>query len=175
LASTPTLAADSYKIDAKHTTIGFTIMRQGYNKLVGGFRDFAGTISFDEANVANSKVSVDIKTGSFYSGFAARDKDLRSQNFFKVAEFPDMKFTSTKVEKTGAKTGKITGNLTLLGVTKPVTLDVKFNRKGARKGTTFTGFSATGALVRTDWGMNRYAKFVGPQVNLFIEVLAVKQ
>ena len=58
---------------------------------------------------------------------------------------------------------------------KPVTLDVKFNRKGARKGTTFTGFSATGALVRTDWGMNFLAKFVGPKVDIFLEVLAIKQ
>jgi len=59
-------------------------------------------------------------------------------------------------------------------MTKPVTLDVKFNHKGERKGTTFTGFSATGTLVRTDWGMNRFAKFVGPQVNLIIEMLAKK-
>ena len=175
LASTPSVAADTYKIDKSHTTIGFTIMRQGYNKLVGGFRDFDGTISFDEANPENSSVNVSMKTSSFYSGWAARDKDLRSPNYFNVAEFPDMKITSTKVEKTGDKTGKITGNLTLLGVTKPVTLDVKFNRKGERKGKTFTGFSATGTLVRTDWGMNRIAKFVGPQVDLILEVLAVKQ
>ena len=150
-------------------------MRQAYNRLVGGFRDFTGTISFDEGNVANSNVKVDIKTSSFYSGFAARDKDLRSPNFFNAVEFPDMKFVSTKVEKTGAKTGKITGNLTLLGVTKAVTLDVKFNRKGQFRGNTFSGFSATGTIDRTDWGMNRLAKFVGPQVNIILEILSIKQ
>lgn len=175
LASAPTLAADTYKLDKAHTTIGFTIMRQGYNRLVGGFREFGGTITFDEQNPVNSKVSVDIKTSSFYSGWAARDKHLRSPAFFNAAEIPNMKFVSRKVEKTGAKTGKITGNLTLLGVTKPVTLDVKFNRKGERKGKTYSGFSATGSLDRTDWGMNFLAKFVGPKVDINLEVLAVKQ
>ena len=86
-----------------------------------------------------------------------------------------MKFVSTNVEKTGAKTGKITGNLTLLGVTKAVTLDVKFNRKGQFRGKTFSGFSATGTIDRTDWGMNRLAKFVGPQSNIILEILAIKQ
>jgi len=170
-----TEAADKYKIDLAHTTVGFSIMRQGYNNLVGGFREFDGSIVFDEQNVSNSKVEITIKTASFYSGWAARDKDLRSPNFFNVQEFPEMKFISTKIVKTGDKTGTMSGNLTLLGVTKPVTLTVKFNRKGTRKDKTFSGFSATGTIDRTDWGMNRFAKFVGPKVNLSFEILAVKQ
>ena len=168
-------AAETYKIDLAHTTIGFSILRQGYNNLIGGFRDFSGTIVFDEKNVSDSKVEVTIKTASFYSGWGPRDKDLRSPNFFNVQEFPEMKFTSTKIVKTGDKTGTMVGNLTLLGVTKPVTLAAKFNRRGSSKNKTFSGFSATGILDRTQWGMDRFAKFVGPQVKLTIEVLALKQ
>ncbi len=168
-------AAETFKIDLAHTTIGFSIMRQGYNNLVGGFRDFSGSIVFDEKTVSNSKLEVTIKTASFYSGWGPRDKDLRSPNFFNVQEFPEMKFTSTKITKTGDKTGTIVGNLTLLGVTKPVTLAVKFNRRGSSKDKVFTGFSATGTIDRTQWGMDRFAKYVGPQVKLTIEVLALKQ
>lgn len=172
---TSSQAAEKYKIDVVHTTIGFTIMRQGFNNLVGGFRDFDGIIIFDEQNVSNSKVEVTMKTASFYSGWAPRDKHLRSPSFFNVLEFPEMKFVSTNVEKTGDNTGRIVGDLTLLGVTKRLTLTVKFNRKGTQKKRTFAGFSATGTLDRTDWGMNNLAKFVGPKVNIFLEVLAVKQ
>lgn len=170
-------AAEKYKIDRPHTTIGFNIMRLGYNKLIGRFNEFSGSIMFDEQNVSNSKVEVTIKTASFDSGWGARDKDLRSPNFFNVLEFPEMKFVSTKIVKTGENTGTITGNLTLLGVTKSVTLKTKFNRKAIhpRNKKTYTGFSATGTINRTDWGMNRLAKFVGPQVNIVIEVLAERQ
>ena len=169
-------AADKYTINLANSTVGFSIMRMGLNNLTGRFKEFSGSILFDEQNVSNSKVEVTIKTASFDSGFDARDKDLRSPNFFNVFEFPEMKFVSTKIVKTGENTGTITGNLTLLGVTKPVTLKTKFNRTSIhpRNKKTYSGFSATGTLDRTDWGMNRLAKFVGPQVNLIIEVLAEK-
>ena len=123
-------AQDKYVLDKSHSVIGFSIMRFGYSKITGRFIEFSGSFVFDEANISNSKVSTKIGTASIYSGWPARDKHLRSPGFFNVKEFPEMTFTSTKVEKTGAKTGKITGNLTMLGVTKPVTLDVTFFRKG---------------------------------------------
>ncbi len=106
----------------------------------------------------------------------ARDDHLRSPDFFNAAEFPSMTFESTAIEKTGDKTGKITGNLTLLGVSKPVTLNAAWNAEAPypfAENIIRTGFSATGAISPADFGMTKVVEFgMGPEVNLMIEVEA---
>ncbi len=170
-------AQNKYALDKSHSVIGFSIMRFGYSKITGRFADFSGSFSFDEANVANSKVSAKIATASIYSGWPARDKHLRAPSFFNVKEFPEINFTSTKVEKTGAKTGKITGNLNLLGVNKPVTLDVNFNRKAMhpRMQKVFAGFEAKGTIDRTAFGMTFLAPRVAAKVDIVLHILGRQQ
>ncbi|MAF50157.1 MAG: YceI family protein [Rhodospirillales bacterium] len=173
----PASAADTYALDISHTQIRFAVTRGGWTEIAGWFKKFDGSIVFDEANVGNSKVSATIETESFDSGWDARNRHLRSPAFFNAKEFPAMTFTSTKIEKTGAKTGRMTGNLTLLGKTKPVTLDIRFNRKAAhpRNKKTFVGFTATGSLKRSDYGMTFLLGPVADEVRIRIEALAVKK
>jgi len=170
-------AADKFVFDKAHTQIGFSILRAGFSNISGWFRKFDGSVVFDPDNVANSVVKATVMTSSIDSGFEARDKHLRSPSFFNVKEFPEMTFASTKIEKTGANTGKMTGNLTMLGVTRPVMLDVTFNKMGVhpRNKKTYAGFSATGMLDRTAFGMKFAAPFISPKVMMRIEVLAEKE
>ena len=158
----PLLAAETYTLDKAHTQIRFAITRGGWTEIAGWFKEFEGTISFEEADVSNSKISATIRTGSLDTGWDARNKHLRSPAFFNAKELPEMTFTSTKIEKTGPITGRMTGTLTLLGKTNPVTMDIKFNRKAAhpRIKKTFVGFTAIGTLKRSDYGM-RFL-FTGP-------------
>ena len=123
-------AAENMKVDPAHTSAMFMVTHLGYSRMIGRFNKVSGDIVFDQKNIGKSSVQVVIMTGSVDTNHEKRDAHLRSPDFFNAKEFPEMKFVSTKVEKTGDKTGKIHGNLTLLGVTKPVTLDVKFNRMG---------------------------------------------
>ncbi len=124
------VAAD-YKIDkeGQHAFVNFRIQHLGYSWLYGTFKDFDGTFSFDEANPSADKVNVTINTNSVDTNHAERDKHLRSAEFLNVAKFPQATFTSTEVKKDGDGLD-ITGNLTLNGVTKPVTLDAKTDGSG---------------------------------------------
>ena len=166
-------AAESFAVNKPHTTVAFTVDRLGLNKIMGMFSKVDGEFTIDRDNPVASSASLTIDTSSVYTGFEARDKHLRSPDFFNVQEFPEMKFVSTKVERTGEKTAKVTGNLTLLGVTKPVTLDVTLNaiKEDARTKKNLAGFSAQGTLKRTDFGMKYLAGAISDEVTLMVEIL----
>ena len=168
-------AGDIYLLDKPHTQIIFSINRGGLTRLTGWFEKIEGMIDFDESNVANSRVDVTIHTASLKSGFGRRDKHFISPDFFNVKEIPTATFKSTKIEKTGANAGKITGDLTLLGVTKPVILTTRFNKKAVHPGNkkTFAGFSAAGAFKRSDYGMKFLISNGSDEVKLATEALAV--
>jgi polyisoprenoid-binding protein YceI len=168
-------AGDIYLLDKPHTQIIFSINRGGLTRLTGWFEKFEGMIDFDDSNVSNSRVEVTIQTGSLKSGFMRRDKHFVSPDFFNVKEFPTATFKSTKIEKTGANMGKITGDLTLLGVTNTVILTTRFNKKAVhpRSKKTFAGFSATGTFKRSDFGMKFLIANGSDEVKLAIEALAV--
>lgn len=170
----PARAAEVFSIDQAHTYIGFSILRQGLSNVIGRFNAYEGEIVFDAQNLGNSKVSVKISTKSLDSGFARRDRDISGPNFFNVQEFPEMTFISTKIEKTGPKTGRITGDLTVLGVTKSVTFDATFNARNIhpRFNVPFIGFTADGTIKRSDFGMTFLLRGVADEVNLHFEVLA---
>ena len=166
----PARAAD-YTIDPTHTHILFTVNHLGFSNMIGLFTDMAGTFSFDPANIAASKVAVTIKTDSLSTQLAVRDGDLKGADWFNVTEFPEMKFVGTSFAKVSDTTGTIAGNLTLLGVTKPVTLNVTFNKAGLRPTDKkqAAGFSATGKFKRSDFGMKTYIPYIGDEVSLIIE------
>jgi polyisoprenoid-binding protein YceI len=169
-------AGEIYSLDKSHTQIKFSVNRGGWTRIAGWFEKFDGNISFDQENVTTSSVEAIIQASSINTGFSRRDAHLRSPDFFNSKEFPTIKFQSINVEKTGNKTGKMTGNLTMLGVTKPITLDVVFNRKAnhPRNNRVFSGFSARGKLNRSDFGMSFILRAVSDEVLIEIEALAVK-
>ena len=128
--ATPALAADTYKIDTSHVHVGFEVDHLGFSTTYGRFNDVSGTIVFDEENPEASSVEVKIDPASVDTGHAELGEHVRGKDLLNTAEYPEMSFTSTSIERTGEETGKITGDLTLHGVTKPVTLDTTFTRKG---------------------------------------------
>src|SRR5215471_9622530 len=166
-------AAD-YTIDPTHSHILFTIDHLGFARIVGLFGDFSGNISFDANNVPASKVNVTIKTDSLQTQFAPRDKDLKGADWFNVTEFPEMTFVGTEFAKKDERTGTITGNLTLRGMTKPVRLDVVLNKVGQnpldKKNS--AGLSARGTLKRSDFGMKAFLGPIGDDIDIIIEIEA---
>lgn len=173
--STPTARAApmTFTVNKPHTIVSFSVNRQGLTEMLGRFTKVDGEFTVDRDNPTASSATLTIDTSSIFTGFEARDKHLRSPDFFNVQEFPEMKFVSTKVEHTGGDIAKLTGNLTLLGVTKPVTLDVTFNgiNPHPRTKKDFAGFSARGTLKRSDFGMKYQVGPIGDEVSLRIELL----
>lgn len=173
------LAADTYKIDPQHAWVTFTANHAGWSKAHGIIKAVAGDIVFDKEDVTKSSVKVEMDAATIDTNFADRDKDLNSPDFLNTAEFPKITFESTKIEKTGDKTGKITGNLSLIGVTKEVTLDVVWNAEQPLPWDAKvikSGFTATGTITPGDFGMGKVAEYgLGPSVDLAIEIEAIKQ
>jgi len=169
-AAAPARAAD-YTIDPSHTHVLFLVDHLGFSKMIGLFKDTSGSFSFDPANVGASKLKVSIKTASLETQFAPRDNDLKGADWFNTTEFPDMTFVGTGFAKTGDKTGTISGDLTLLGTTKPLTLNVTFNKAGVRASDKkeAAGFSATATLKRSDFGLKTFVPYIGDEVSLLIE------
>jgi polyisoprenoid-binding protein YceI len=179
ILSATTARADDYAIDPQHAWVNFTTKHAVWANATGKFGTIAGDISLDKSDPTKSNVAVTIDAASLDTNFADRDRDLKGPDFFNVAEFPKITFQSTSVEKTGDKTAKVTGNLTLIGVTKPVTLDVIFNGEMPLPWdptSTKAGFSATGKINATDFGMTKVTQFgIGPEVNLAFEIEAYKK
>ena len=171
LQGAPSARAADYTIDPSHTHILFMVNHLGLSNMIGLFTDMAGTFSFDAANIQASKVKVTIKTGSLSTQFGPGDADLKGADWFNVTEFPEMTFTGASYSKTDDHTGTVTGSLTLLGVTKPVTLNVTFNKAGLRASDKkqAAGFSATGKIKRSDFGMKTFIPYIGDDVSLIIE------
>ena len=170
-------AADKYALDPMHTFVVFKITDMGYAHVVGWFTAVAGKLTFDPADITKSSLNVTIKTASIDTHFAQRNKDLMSPDFLNVAEFPEMAFKSTSVEKTGNKTGRVTGELTLLGVTKPVIMDVTFNKVAPNpfnNNTPTAGFEAHTVIKRSDFGMKAEIPNIGDEVDISIDSQAPK-
>ncbi|MCW2246916.1 polyisoprenoid-binding protein YceI [Azospirillum fermentarium] len=167
----------AYKVDPAHTSVVFIINHVGFANLIGRFNAVAGDLTLDQDALDKSAVSVTIDTGSVDTNHAKRDEHLKSPDFFNTKEFPTLTFKSTSVEKTGATTGKLHGDLTLLGVTKPVVLDVTFNKAGVSPASKLetAGFSARGTIKRSDFGMKYGVPAIGDDVTLLIESETVKK
>jgi polyisoprenoid-binding protein YceI len=172
-------AADAYKIDPQHAWVTFSINHAGWAKASGIFKAVSGDIVFDKNDVTKSSVTVQLEAASIDTNFADRDRDLNSPDFLNVAEFPAITFKSTSVTKTGDKTGQVTGSLTIIGVTKPVTLDVEWKAERPLPwdaSVIKTGFSAAAVVKPADYGMAKVAAFgLGPDIVVSIEVEAIKQ
>jgi polyisoprenoid-binding protein YceI len=174
VVASPSSAAD-YKIDPNHTHVLFLVDHLGFSKMIGFFTTFTGAISFDQDKPEASKLNVAIKTASLQTQFPPRDSDLKGADWFNVKEFPQMTFVGTTFTKKDDTSGEIVGNLTMLGVTKPLTLAVTFNKAGKRAdGADAVGFSAHGSLKRSDFGMKTFLPYIGDNVDLMIETEATR-
>ena len=176
LGAAASAQAADYKIDPSHTHVLFMVNHLGFSNMIGVFAETAGTVAFDPAHVDASKLNVVIKTASLQTQFGPRDSDLKGADWFNVAEFPEMTFVGKSFAKKDDKSGTVTGDLTLLGVTKPVTLEVTFNKAGVSpvsKADT-VGFSARGAFNRTDFGLKTFVPYIGDKVDLVIETEATR-
>lgn len=147
------ITGGDYSIDKNHSIIGFTIRHNELTLVGGRFKDFSGSIHFDDNDISKSSVEFKAKVESIDTGVVNRDNHLRTADFFEVAKYPDMTFTSKKVERKG-KSYVLTGDLTLKGVTKEVVLP--FTITGAIKdgrGNTRIGIAAQTKIDRRDYGI----------------------
>lgn len=171
------MAAD-YAIDKKgqHAFINFKISHLGYSWVYGTFKDFDGSFSFDAAKPEASKVNVKINTASLDSNHAERDKHLRGGDFLNVGKHPTATFESTSVKSTGEGTADINGNLTLNGVTKPVSIAAKFIGEGKDPwGGYRAGFEGTTTLKLKDFGIKMDLGPASQDVQLILSVEGVRQ
>ena len=172
-------ANSTYVIDTAgvHYYAGFQISHLGFSTMHGRFDTLSGTIKYDDAEPINSQVSITIKASSINTNMAKRDAHLKSPDFFNVEEFADITFVSTKLVKTGEKKAKMTGNLTMMGVTRSITLDTTLINIGANpfsKAPT-AAWSARGKIKRSDFGSKYGAPAIGNEVTLIIDIEALKQ
>jgi polyisoprenoid-binding protein YceI len=168
----------TYRLDPAHTQVAFVVDRFGFNLVLGRFEDVSGELILDEANPANSSVRATIQVASVDTSNDTRDEHLRGARWFNAAQFPTIEFRSTAVRSTGERTAEVTGDLTMLGQTHPVTLNVTLNRIGGTPNAPDrrqAGFSATGSLTRSVWGSTTAAapNMIGDAVSISIEALAV--
>lgn len=170
------LAADKYILDASHSQVVFSYNHLGFSTTHGMFSGFEGEIMFDEADPANSSVSVSMPTKSLFTGWEKRDGHFMSDDFFGATDQDVISFTSTGIEVTGDDTAKITGDLTMNDTTKSVVLDAKLNQAGTNPlaGKPWAGFDATTTLLRSDFGVGKFAPNVGDEVQVMISLEAMK-
>lgn len=170
-------AIETYTFDKAHTQIFFSVSHLGFSNSTGKFLDFDGNFVFNREKPEDSSVNVIIKTGSIDMGDEKWDEHLKNKDFFNVEEYPDMTFKSTNIVVQNEKTAMMSGDLTMLGQTHPVTLNVTFNKADIfpMSGKYKAGFSVTGTLKRSEWGMDYGIPGIGDNVQLHIEVEGERQ
>lgn len=180
--------AGDYVSDVNHSSITFKLQHLGLSDYTMRFRTFDATVSFDPANIPASKVAATVKPSDILVGFPSdyvkshpgakftswEDDLTNSSNFLNAKQFPEITFVSTGVEVAGERMAKVTGDLTLLGVTKPISLDVTFSGETAAHPfakAPAIGFSATGSFKRSDFGLTYLSQgdMIGDEVSMSIE------
>jgi polyisoprenoid-binding protein YceI len=178
--ASPALAADTYQFDKSHTTVGFQV-RHIFTMLGGKFQDFAGTIKVDRAKPENSTVEFTVQVASINTNDPKRDEHLKSPDFFDVAKYPTITFKSTSVKPAGDNVYQVTGDLTMHGVTKSITIPVTFLGEGKDPwGNEKAGFETSTTLDRKDYGVNwnktldQGGVLIGDEVKVQVSVEANK-
>lgn len=162
-----------YQIDPNHSQVGFKV-RHFFNKVPGKFTDFSGEIHVDKKDMSKSKVKASIKPKSIDTGNSDRDEHLTEDDYFNITEFEAIEFESTEWKKTGDNKYDVTGNLTMLGVTKPVVLEVTYLGEqegiGPYEGLMVNGWEATTVFDRSDWGLDAGGPIVGDEVEVVLDI-----
>ncbi|MCW2274394.1 polyisoprenoid-binding protein [Rhodoblastus acidophilus] len=177
LAAAPALAdsaksvkAGTYTIDSPHSEVLFSVSHFGLSNFSGVLSGVEGTMKLDPAKPLDTQLEVSVATGTVSTPVDKLTGELRDPEWFDAAKFPKATFVSKKVTQTGAETADIAGELTLRGVTRPVTLHAKFVGAGLNpmKKVYTVGFDATGVIKRTEFGVSKYAPMIGDEVTLTI-------
>ncbi|MFI6880658.1 YceI family protein [Streptomyces sp. NPDC050400] len=170
-----------YTVDPAHTTLGFVARHAMVTNVKGSFTDFTGSLHLDGSDPVKSTASFDVQMESIDTGNADRDGHLKSADFFKTDEFPTMTFRSTSAESLGGDDYRITGDLTILGTTRPLTIDLEFN--GSAKdpfGNERVGFEGKSEILRSEWGLTWNAALetggvlVSDKIKLNFDISAIK-
>jgi polyisoprenoid-binding protein YceI len=172
----------AWKIDSSHSQIQFTVRHMMISRVRGSFESFSGTVALNEENPNETTVSVSIEADSIRTRDAQRDGHLKSPDFLDVETFPAITFASTKVERTGTKSAKLHGDLTIRDITRPVVLDVEYvGQAKSPWGTISAGFSASTKINRKEWNLtwNQALEtggvLVGEEIAIDIELEMIKQ
>ena len=160
----------TYAVEPQHTQVGFGVSHMGFTTYYGRFSNASGTLELSPKAPASSKLDVTVPVSTVSTTSDKLDEELKGAQWFDAQQFPQMTFKSTKVVTEGKDRAKVMGDLTLHGVTKPVTLTVRFQGAGTnpldKKYT--VGFEATGEIRRSDFGIKTYVPLIGDQVQLMI-------
>ncbi|EFL17839.1 YceI family protein [Streptomyces sp. C] len=180
----PALAAltGDYAIDAAHSSIGFTVRHAMVTNVRGSFAQHEGTLHLDGADPSRSTASIDVQIASVSTGIADRDAHLLGSDFFDAELFPLMTFRSTSAEQLGGDKYRITGDLTIKDVTRPLAIDLEFAGTATDVyGSERVGFEGSAEILRSDWGLTWNAALeaggvmVSDKVKLTFDISAVKQ
>jgi polyisoprenoid-binding protein YceI len=168
--------AQTYSLAPSNTTIHFKVRNLGIMHVKGTFDKFKGTADVDVNDLTKSKIDVSIETTSINTGINKRDNHLRSADFFDASKFPIMKFVATTVEKVGADKLKITGNLTIKEITKPVVLIAEGTPAGSKESPSdlLRGATASATVNRQDFGVS-WGAVIGDEVSITINTKLIKQ
>ena len=160
----------SFEVDRGHTQVLFAVNHMGFSRFYGQFTSVSGTLELDPVNPAASRLSVTFPTGLVSTSSEKLTAELAGSDWLDARANSRITFASTKVEPTGAGSARVTGDLTLHGVTKPVTLDVTFTGAGRNPmSKRYTvGFEAKGSLDRSQFGVTKYVPLIGDKVDLIL-------
>ena len=165
-----TRQAGAYSVEPYHTRVLFSVSHLGFTTWYGEFSNVSGSLNLDPKAVAKSTLEIHIPVASLSTSNTTVDGELKGDKWFDAAQFPEIVFKADKIAETGKNTAKVTGDLTFHGVTRPVTLAVKFNGAGVnaldKKYT--AGFEVSGKIKRSDFGVKTYVPLVGDEVDLII-------
>ncbi|WP_406730985.1 YceI family protein [Streptomyces sp. NBC_01794] len=179
----PALAAltGEYSIDPAHSSIGFTVRHAMVTNVRGSFGDFSGSLQLNGTDPHHSTAEIDVKITSIDTGIADRDGHLRSGDFFDAEKYPLMTFRSTHAEQLGGDSYRITGDLTIKDVTRPLAIDLEFNGSATDVyGNERVGFEGSAEILRSDWGLTWNAALetggvmVSDKVRLSFDISAIK-
>jgi polyisoprenoid-binding protein YceI len=176
LAPAASAAPITYAFDTVHSRVTFHVSHLGFSHSLGQLFIAPGTFVFDTADWSKGKVTATIPADSLTFGDAKWDAHVKSADFLDAAKYPTITFTATRVEQTGTGTGTLTGDLTIHGVTRPVTLQLRLNAAAAHpmRKVPAIGFTATGTLKRSEFGVAAYVPMVGDELEIRIEVEALQ-
>ncbi|MDN5621093.1 MAG: YceI family protein [Psychrobacter sp.] len=160
-----------WQLDDSHTRVGFSVEHLGFSTVMGHFSDVDGTVQFDLKNPNQTQFNFVVDTDSIDTGWEARDEHLKTDEFFNVEKYPTMSFKSTQVNFINPQQAKVTGDFTLLGQTKPLTLNLTLKKIDDSPLTKepVVGFRATGNIDRTAYGMDAYSQGITTNVPIQID------
>jgi polyisoprenoid-binding protein YceI len=164
-------AGTTWTIDPNNSAVQFLVRHMGISNVQGDFTKISGTVNLDDADISKSSVTASVDMASVDTRVTMRDNDLKSDKFFNVTQFPTMTFQSTKIEKTGDGAEKMTGNLTLHGVTKEVVFDVSGPTPAINQnGTMRRGAEAAAKIDRRDFGITADPGIVGDEISITLDM-----